>query len=119
MTRRVLVVDDEPSFRRIAKLALISWGHVVVAEAGTAAEAVRHAAELGPDTVLADIGLPDGDGFSLTADLLALRSPPRVVLTSADDDAVYMDLAAQAGASGFVPKHELSGARLRSLIESD
>ena len=62
MARRVLVVDNEASFRRLARLALTSWGHDVVGEAGTAAEAMRHAAELRPDTVLVDIGLPDGDG---------------------------------------------------------
>jgi DNA-binding NarL/FixJ family response regulator len=119
MTRRVLVVDDRPSFRRIARLALTSWGHVVVGEAGTAAEAMRHAAELGPDTVLADISLPDGDGFSLTAQLVALPSRPRVILLSADDDAVYTNLALRAGALGFVAKHDLSGPTLRSLIESE
>jgi DNA-binding NarL/FixJ family response regulator len=119
MARRVLVVDDEASFRRIARLALTAWGHVVVGEAGTAAEALRHAAELKPDTVLADIGLPDGDGFSLTVDLLALPSPPRVVLTSADDDAVITNVALRAGACGFVPKEGLSGTKLRSLIEGD
>jgi DNA-binding NarL/FixJ family response regulator len=117
MTRRVLVVDNVASFRRVARLTLTSWGHVVVAEASTAAEAMLHAAELRPDTVLADIGLPDGDGFSLTTGLLALPSPPRVILTSADDDAVYMDLAIRAGARGFVPKQELSGAKMRSLID--
>jgi DNA-binding NarL/FixJ family response regulator len=119
MTRRVLVVDNEASFRRIARLALTSWGHVVVGEAGTAAEAMRHAVELHPDTVLADIGLPDGDGFSLTVDLLALPSPPRVVLTSADDDVAITRVALRAGARGFVPKEGLSGTMLRSLIESD
>jgi DNA-binding NarL/FixJ family response regulator len=119
VTRRVLVVDNEASFRRIARLALTSWGHAVVGEASTAAEAMRHAAELHPDTVLVDIGLPDADGFSLTMDLRALPSPPRVVLTSADDDAAFTRVAEQAGACGFVPKEGLSGAKLRSLIESD
>jgi CheY-like chemotaxis protein len=66
MTRRVLVVDNEASFRRIARLALTSWGHVVVGEAGTAAEAMRHAAELHPDTVLADIGFVPKEGLSGT-----------------------------------------------------
>ena len=119
MARRVLVVDNRASFRRLALLALNSWGHDVVGEASTAEEATRRAAELQPDTVLVDIGLPDGDGFSLTADLVALPTPPRVILTSADDDAVYAVLALRAGALGFVPKHELSGTKLRYLIESD
>ena len=38
---RVLIVDNDPWFRRVAQRALTSWGHDVVGEAGTAAEALR------------------------------------------------------------------------------
>jgi CheY-like chemotaxis protein len=116
MTVSVLVVDDDPSFRRLASRVLASWGHVVVGEAGTVAEALRRTGELRPDTVLADIGLPDGDGFGLTHALLTLPSPPRVVLISSDGDAANAPAAARAGACGFVPKDELPSARLRRLI---
>ena len=86
MASSVLVVDDDATFRLFARRALTSWGHVVVGEAGSAAEAIQRTSELRPDTVLADLGLPDGDGFTLTRDLLALPCPPRVVLISSDDD---------------------------------
>jgi CheY-like chemotaxis protein len=117
MTCAVLVVDDDASFRSLASRVLMSWGHVVVGEAASVAEAIRRTTELLPDTVLADIGLPDGDGFALTLDLRSLPQPPRVVLISADGDAANGPAAMRAGASGFVPKDELPGARLRSLIE--
>jgi CheY-like chemotaxis protein len=116
MAISVLVVDDDASFRLLASRVLTSWGHVVVGEAGSVAEAIVRTRELRPDTVLADIGLPDGDGFGLTRDLLALPSPPRVVLISSDGDAANGSAARRAGASGFVPKDELPGALLRSLI---
>jgi CheY-like chemotaxis protein len=119
MVRSILVVDDDASFRHLASRVVSSWGHLVVGEAGTVAEAVARTAELRPDTVLADIGLPDGDGFALTVTLLALPSPPRVVLVSSDSDSVNGPASLRAGASGFVRKDELPGALLRRLIEGD
>ncbi len=117
--RSVLVVDDDRSFRPLAVRILTSWGHVVIAEAGTVHEAMARAVEFRPDTVLADIGLPDGDGFGLAHDLLALDWPLRVVLISSDADAANAPAAARAGASGFVPKDELPGGLLRRLIDGD
>ena len=117
MPRSVLVVDDDASFRDLAARVLTGWGHVVIGEAGSAEEALARAAELGPDTALVDIGLPDGDGFSLAQQLRALPSPPRVVLISSDSDRANALAARRAGACGFFPKHELSDLALRQLIE--
>ena len=119
MVRSVLVVDDDVSFRRLAASILTSWGHTVIGEAGTATDAMTLARELRPDTVLADIGLPDGDGFALTHDLRALPGAPRVILISSDSDAGNGPAAGRVGASGFVPKDELPGGLLRQLIEDD
>jgi CheY-like chemotaxis protein len=112
----VLVVDDDACFRKLAARTLSSWGHAVVGEAGTFAEAVERSAELRPDAVLVDIGLPDGDGFDLAQRLSALPWRPRVVLISSDSDAANGDTARRMGAVGFVPKDELPGSSLRRLI---
>ena len=117
MPRSVLVVDDDASFRDLAARVLTSWGHVVIGEAASIEEALACAAELRPDTALVDIGLPDGDGFSLTQQLRALPWPPRVVLISSDSDRANAPAARRAGACGFFPKDELSDRALRQLIE--
>jgi CheY-like chemotaxis protein len=117
MAPSVLVVDDDASFRRLASRVLTSWGHDVIGEAESVTEAILRATELRPDAVLADIGLPDGDGFKLTGVLLALPDPPRVILISSGGDAVNGPAAARAGAVGFVPKAELPSAQLRRLLE--
>jgi DNA-binding NarL/FixJ family response regulator len=114
----VLVVDDDASFRGLAARVLIGWGHTVIGEAGGVREALVRAAELRPDTALVDIGLPDGDGFSLAEQLRALPWPVRVVLISSDGDRANALAAERAGASGFVPKDELAGSALRRLIEA-
>ena len=117
MAREVLIVDDDDDFRDLAARVLISWGHKVVGQAASVAGALVRAKELRPDVVLVDIGLPDGDGFSLTEQLIALPWPMRVVLISSDSDAADVSAAQRTGASGFVPKDELSGALLRDYIE--
>jgi CheY-like chemotaxis protein len=116
MPLSVLVVDDDVRFRELAVRTLRSWGHTVVGEAGTFAEAVARSAELRPEAVLVDIGLPDGDGFVLAQRLSALSWRPRVVLISSDSDAANGAAALRMGAVGFVPKDELPGSSLRLLI---
>jgi DNA-binding NarL/FixJ family response regulator len=117
MARKVLVVDDDALFRNLAARVLRAWGHTVVGEAGSVADGIASAIALRPDTVLADIGLPDGNGFELTRRLRELGWQPRVVLISSDSDDANAGAALRVGASGFVPKDELSGRRLKSLIE--
>ena len=117
MRRTVLVVDDDAGFRNLATRVLTGWGHAVVGEAGSVAEALAQATELRPDTVLVDIGLPDGDGFALTELLVAMPWEVRVVLISSDADRATMQAAQRAGADSFLPKDELAGAAMRELIE--
>ncbi len=117
MPRSVLVVDDDPSFRALAVRILLSWGHPVVGEAGTVGEAIARAVELTPDVVLADIGLPDGDGFALAEELRVLPSAPQVVLISSDADAGNGMAADRVGASGFIPKDQVAGDVLRGLLD--
>lgn len=106
-------------FRNLVTRTLTQWGHTVVGEAGSVEQAVRLAAELQPDLALVDIGLPDGDGYALTQQLLAMPYPPRVVLISSDSDPANESAALQVGASGFIPKDELSNARFRRLIRGE
>jgi DNA-binding NarL/FixJ family response regulator len=57
---RVLIVDDVLDVRRLVKTALRFRGvFSVVGEASSGAEAIARAAELRPDIVVLDIGLPD------------------------------------------------------------
>ena len=54
----ILVVDDDAAVRGLVVRILRSWGHVVISEAGSVAEALRCAATMHPDIVMVDIGLP-------------------------------------------------------------
>jgi two-component system, response regulator PdtaR len=72
VTTSVLVVDDDRSFRALAVRMLAGMGLTVVGEAGNVQTAKRAALELQPDSVLVDVGLPDGDGVPLAKFLAAL-----------------------------------------------
>jgi CheY-like chemotaxis protein len=116
MSASVLVVDDDPVFRRLARRMLTAGGLVVIAEADTVAAAMDVAREVRPDAALVDVGLPDGDGVTLASYLAALPWRPLVLLTSTDPDAASGEDIRRSGANGFVAKHELPNAPLRHLL---
>jgi len=89
----------------------------VIGEAADGASALAEVGRLHPEVVLLDVQLPDTDGFRADEHLMALNgSSPAVVLVSSRDFADYGPLVARSGARGFVPKAELSGARVSELL---
>jgi DNA-binding NarL/FixJ family response regulator len=116
MAPSVLIVDDHPSFRAVARLLLEADGYRVVGEAEDGARALAACAELRPDVVLLDVNLPDIDGFDVAARLTGHDDAPAVVLTSSRDGADFGPLVARSGARGFVPKADLSGAAIAALV---
>jgi DNA-binding NarL/FixJ family response regulator len=118
MRASVMVIDDDPVFRRLARRMLVADGLVVVGEAESVATALAVIHELRPDAALVDVGLPDGDGISLACALSALPWRPRVVLTSTDPDAASADDVRRSGAGAFVAKDELPNTRLDQLLSA-
>jgi CheY-like chemotaxis protein len=116
MESTVLIVDDDPQFRRAAAELLGARGYRVVGEAGNAAEGLALASALRPDAVLLDVNLPDGDGLSVAAQVSA-DGGPRVLLTSTDSGAATARLVRGSGAVGFVAKTELTGAALDGYLK--
>ena len=83
-TPTVLIVDDEPGIVDFVELGLRHEGITVVSAASAAGglEAVRN---VGPQLVILDVGLPDGDGFELLRRLRAESDVPVVRLTARGD----------------------------------
>jgi DNA-binding NarL/FixJ family response regulator len=113
---RLLIVDDNPDFRRLARRLLESEGYEVVGAVHDGTEAIAVARELWPDVVLLDVNLPDGSGFDVAARLFRERPSAAVLLTSTRGRHDFERLALQSGARGFVPKDELSRAQLERLL---
>lgn len=116
VARSVLVVDDDPEFRRLARAILDEDGLSVVGEAETVASAIAAARELRPDAALVDVSLPDGNGVDLAEVLTVLPWRPCVVLTSADPRAADDVDVRRSGARLFVLKDDLPDVALRELF---
>jgi CheY-like chemotaxis protein len=115
MPLRVLIVDDDPTFRAAAAQALARRGYAIAGCAATLAEARAALARFAPDAILLDVNLPDGNGIAFAR---AARPPSPVLLTSADAGAAPARLVERAGAVGFVPKTELLETDLSPYLGS-
>jgi DNA-binding NarL/FixJ family response regulator len=116
MPTGVLIVDDHAGFRSQARRLLESEGYSVVGEAVDCKSAVERTEALRPELALVDVYLPDGDGFELANQLLALPEPPVVILISSHDAAELAPCVERSGARGFVPKAELSRQAIEELV---
>ena len=114
---RILVVDDEPQIQRFLRPALIAVDYEVI-EAATVAEAKRLIATRAPDVVVLDLGLPDGDGKEVIADVRAWSQVPIIVLSARDRESEKID-ALDLGANDYVEKPFGIGellARIRTAL---
>jgi CheY-like chemotaxis protein len=65
---RVLVIDDDPLFREIARELLVQAGYDVT-QAGNGLEAAKLAPEAAPDLAVVDMLMPERDGIETIRDL--------------------------------------------------
>lgn len=102
---RVMLVEDHPEFRELME-ALFSMESDIklVAQAGSLAEAHVHAARFEFDVAVLDLGLPDGNGVDLIADLRRANTEVRVLILSASLDAASFDRATVSGADEIMDK---------------
>jgi len=116
--QRVLVVDDDPDYRLLVRLALApDSGFEVVAEAGDGGAAVAEAARERPDLVLLDCTLPGSDAFDVLPALRAAAPEARIVLVSGHDPADLRVASRSAGALGYLTK-ETPARRLAAELQA-
>ena len=101
---RLVVVDDHPIFRDGLKSALNHDDIEVIAEAGTAEQAVEIVDREGPDVVLMDLQLPDGSGIEATRAICATHPEARILILTMTEDPDAVFAAIRAGARGYLVK---------------
>jgi two-component system, NarL family, nitrate/nitrite response regulator NarL len=119
MAFRVLIVDDNRSFLKAARVLLDRQGLSVVGVALTTAEALSQAEKLQPDLVLVDIMLGQESGFELARDLVeqVRDGGTAVILSSTHAEADFAELIAENPARGFLAKSELSAEAIRRILD--
>lgn len=99
----VVIVDDVPEVRALVRTSLRLGGRYnVVGEAATATEAIKRAADLQPDLVVLDLGLPDLSGQEVLTRLRDVAPRAKVVIFTGAADPDSEQLASQA--AGYVHK---------------
>ena len=116
--RRILLIEDSPTYRKLASLLLTASGHAITC-ADTAEGGLRVAREEVPDLILMDMHLPDSDGL---AAVRRLRQDPRsrgtftIPITAGLILGEDRQAARDAGFDAYSEK-PFSEAEFRSLIE--
>jgi DNA-binding LytR/AlgR family response regulator len=107
-----ILVDDDPLVRSLLKDMLEpAKDLVIVGEAGNLSQGRLLARHQNPDVVFLDVGLPDGSGFELLANLQPTAAV--VFVTSAEEYAVH---AFDCEATDFLLK-PVNSARLHQALE--
>ena len=97
-----LVLEDEREIRHFVRTSLESEGWQVV-EAGTVKQGLVEAGTRRPDLIIADLGLPDGDGVEFIREVRAWSGVPIIVLSARTDETDKV-VALDAGADDFITK---------------
>jgi DNA-binding NarL/FixJ family response regulator len=112
----VIIVEDHSLIRDGLRMLLaLERDFQLVGEAGTASQARQLAAERRPSIAIIDVGLPDGDGVELAAELIKADSGLRVLILTGDLSEATVARSLAIGAHGYVPKHHNADELFRAL----
>ena len=103
MTKKVLVVDDEPAQLRLAEQVLKSNGYQVIL-ANSGQESLRMIVDQKPDLVILDVMMPGIDGWQTCSCVRELTDIPIIMLTgkrTSEDDIVR---GLECGADEYLAK---------------
>jgi DNA-binding NarL/FixJ family response regulator len=115
---RILVVDDYAPWRSMLRSTLeANSSFQVIAEAGNGCEAIEKAAQLHPDVVLLDIGMPLLDGLEAAPRIRRASPDSKIIFITQEQDNDIRTAALATGAAGYLLKSNASG-ELASAIHA-
>ncbi len=115
---KVLIIEDEPSFRKALTKKLSSEFDIIEAKNGT--EGLSMALEQHPDLILLDVGLPEMDGISMLKELRQDdwgKAIKVVILTNLTDGTKLAD-ALEQGAYDYLIKSDRKIEDITELIRN-
>src|SRR3982074_1660604 len=113
---RLLLVDDHAVVRTGFRLLLQSQPDInVVAEAQSGEAACQIYAELAPDVVVMDLGMPGMGGLEALRRIRARTPAAHVLALSAHDDPMHARRALREGALGFLSKRSAPEALIEAI----
>lgn len=113
---RVLLVDDNSTFRRLATRFLAEHDEIeVVGALRGGRDALAQIHELRPDVVLIDLAMPDLSGLQTIPHLRAARAEVGIIVLTLLATEAYRQAALDAGADAFVAKPNLTTELLPAI----
>ncbi len=113
---RLLLVDDHPLFREgLARLLSAEPDFEVVAQCGTAAEALELLSHAEVDVVLLDFDLGDDQGNHFLSSLRQSGYAGKVLIVTAGMSAKESSAALKLGASGILLKHSSASTLVNAI----
>ena len=104
-TTTILVVDDYAPWRSMMRSELkANSGFQVIAEAGNGCEAIEKAAQLDPDVVLLDIGMPLLNGLEAAPRIRRASPNSKIIFITQEQDNDIRTAALATGAEGYLLK---------------
>lgn len=116
VSRRCLIVDDNPGYLREARDLLLREGMSVVEVASNGGDALAIAATDRPDVALVDVDLGAESGLDVARALATSDEPVAVILISAYAESDLRELLDDSPAVGFLPKSVVSRAVIDDLL---
>ena len=116
MSRRCLIVDDNPGYLSEARSLLQRQGMSVVGVASNSGEAFAIVASDRPDVALVDVDLGAESGLDVAHALATRDQPVPVILISAYAEKDLRELLDDSPAVGFLPKSVVSRAAIDGLL---
>ena len=114
----VLVVDDHERWRETVHRLLNHRPNVkIVGHAADAVRATQLAAELQPQLILLDIGMPGMSGIEAARHIFLVAPQTKIIFVTQDNNADVVEHALGTGAHGYVLKTD-TGRELPNAIEA-
>jgi DNA-binding NarL/FixJ family response regulator len=116
---RVLIVEDNPTFRQTLRGLLDTrFPFLLCEEAGEGEEAQTKVSEFLPELIFMDIKLPGESGLELTKKIKSSHPEIIIIILTNYDLPEYRDVAMRNGADYFLSKGSSNTQDIMSLVES-
>jgi DNA-binding NarL/FixJ family response regulator len=110
-----VIADDHEAVRKgLRRLLTTHIGWEVLAEAVDGRDAVGKAAQLRPDVILLDVGMPNLNGFQAAKKILSSMPDTKVLMVTVNADKHSAQEARHVGAHGFISKIDV----VRDLVNA-
>jgi two-component system KDP operon response regulator KdpE len=115
----ILVIDDDPSLLKALRVGLEADGHDVTT-AVNGERGISQTAQVAPDIVVLDLGLPDMDGLEVSQRIRQWSDVPIIILSATGAENRKIE-ALDGGANDYVTKPFSMGeleARIRAVLRN-